>query len=124
MNEVVRALTSPQRVFWRSEVLTTPCPVPKERGAYAWFFKEVPDGVPSDGCHQQNGLTLLYTGISPHEAFKPTTKQNLRRRIHGHYRGNASGSTLRKTLEYISRRSRPTASCCGSFRRKGVRHVT
>jgi hypothetical protein len=98
MAEVVRALTNPQRVFSRSEVLAKPCPVPKERGVYAWFFKELPQGVPADGCYQHNGLTLLYTGISPHEAFKPTTKQNLRRRIQGHYRGNASGSTLRKTL--------------------------
>jgi hypothetical protein len=54
--------------------------------------------VPTGGCYQHNGLTLLHTVISPHEAFKPTTKQNLRRRIQGHYRGNASGSTLRKTL--------------------------
>jgi hypothetical protein len=98
LDDVVCALTSPQRVFSRSEVLTKPCPVPKERGVYAWFFKEVPQGVPTGGCHWQDGLTLLYTGISPHEAFKPTTKQNLRRRIQGHYRGNASGSTLRKTL--------------------------
>jgi hypothetical protein len=98
MEAVIRALTIPQRVFSRSEVLAKPCPVPKERGVYAWFFKEVPQGVPADGCYQHNELTLLYTGISPHEAFKPTTKQNLRRRIQGHYRGNASGSTLRKTL--------------------------
>jgi hypothetical protein len=98
MAEVVRALTNPVRVFARTEVLAKPCPVPAERGAYAWFFKEVPEGVPTDGCYRLDGLTLLYTGISPHEAFKPTTKQNLRRRIQGHYRGNASGSTLRKTL--------------------------
>jgi hypothetical protein len=79
--------------------------VPAERGAYAWFFKEVPQGVPTDGCYQQDGLTLLYTGISPHEAFKPTTKQNLRRRIQGHYRGNASSSTLRKTLGALLEKS-------------------
>jgi hypothetical protein len=91
-------LTNPVRLFSRSEVLTKPCPVPAKRGTYAWFFKGVPQGVPIDGCYQRDGLTLLYTGISPHEAFKPTTKQNLRRRIQGHYRGNASGSTLRKTL--------------------------
>jgi hypothetical protein len=95
---LVQALTTPQHVFSRSDVLVKLCPVPAERGAYAWFFKEVPQGVPTDGCYQHDGLTLLYTGISPHEAFKPTTKQNLRRRIQGHYRGNASGSTLRKTL--------------------------
>jgi hypothetical protein len=105
VQEIVRALTAPQRVFSRSEVLAQPCPVPKERGVYAWFFKEVPQGVPVSDCLQHGELTLLYVGISPHEAFKPTTKQNLRRRIQGHYRGNASGSTLRKTLGVLLERT-------------------
>jgi hypothetical protein len=60
MQEIVRALTAPQRVFSRSEVLAQPCPVPKERGVYAWFFKDVPPGVPPEGCYQLDGLTLLY----------------------------------------------------------------
>jgi hypothetical protein len=40
-------------------------------------------------------LTLLYVGISP---SRSTSRQNLRKRIRYHYRGNAAGSTLRLTL--------------------------
>jgi hypothetical protein len=98
LTDVVRTLTSPQRVFSRAEVLAKPCPVPKERGVYAWFFKEVPTGVPLADCLQHEDLKLLYVGISPHKAFKPTTKQSLHRRIRYHYAGNAYGSTLRLTL--------------------------
>jgi hypothetical protein len=61
-------------------------------------------GFPSvDGsdCERMEDLSLLYVGISP-RAFpkngKPLSKQTLRSRIRYHYRGNASGSTLRLTL--------------------------
>ena len=88
-------LTSPNAVFSRQAVLTKPCPVPSKPGVYAWFFKEIPGPVPTTGCVAKDGLTLLYIGISPKNAF---SRQNLRRRITYHYRGNAEGSTLRLTL--------------------------
>jgi hypothetical protein len=46
-------------------------------------------------------MTLLYVGISPKAPPKAggrPSKQNLRTRIRTHYRGNASGSTLRLSL--------------------------
>jgi hypothetical protein len=88
-------LTNPPILYPRSAVLSQPCPVPQDRGLYAWFFKEVPPSVPIDGCVAKDGITLLYVGISPKNE---TSTQNLRKRITTHFRGNAEGSTLRLTL--------------------------
>ena len=59
------SLLNPSRLWTRSEVLTRPCPVPREPGVYAWYFRCIPPGVPTSGCHTYQDLTLLYTGISP-----------------------------------------------------------
>ncbi len=94
----VTALINPKILVSRSAVLAKPCPVPQEPGAHAWFFKEVPVNVPTDGCITKHGLTLLYVGISPDKVGKPDIKQNLSKRITNHYRGNAEGSALRRSL--------------------------
>ncbi len=94
----VKALIKPSILYSRSAVLTQHCPVPQEPGAYAWFFKKVPHNVPTDGCITKDGMTLLYVGISPDKIGKPNSTQNLRKRITNHYRGNAEGSTLRRSL--------------------------
>lgn len=92
----IDALIRPSHIFSPAEVLATPCPVPASRGAYAWWFNTIPDGVPTDGCLQHEGHTLLYVGISPHGDQSDGT---LRKRIcRSHLKGNASGSTLRLTL--------------------------
>jgi hypothetical protein len=57
--------------------------------------------VPTEGCHRWDGAALLYVGISPKPPPRhggAPSRQNLRRRIRYHYRGNAAGSTLRLTL--------------------------
>lgn len=82
-------------LFTRAEILRQPDIIPSSRGVYAWFFRSVPPVVPADGCYVRNDLTLLYVGISPKNA---ASRQNLRKRITYHYRGNAEGSTLRLTL--------------------------
>jgi hypothetical protein len=61
----------------------------------------IPPAIDTSHCACSNGLTLLYTGISP--THPPTngrasSSQALRSRIKTHYVGNAEGSTLRKTL--------------------------
>jgi len=48
-----------------------------------------------DNCIVKDNLTLLYAGISPKDE---NSKENMRKRIKTHYRGNAEGSTLRLTL--------------------------
>lgn len=89
-----RGVCSAKRVFDK------PCPVPKSSGLYAWFFKEIPPGVPVEQCRKYNNLTLLYIGISPKSSPKKAgaKTQTLRTRIRNHYRGNAEGSTLRLSL--------------------------
>ena len=91
----MKSITEPSVLYSRSAVLSKPSPVPAERGLYAWFFKEIPGVTPTDGCIVKDELTLLYVGISPKNG---TSKENLRKRITYHYRGNAEGSTLRQTL--------------------------
>ena len=57
--------------------------------------------MPLDGTHQTEFGNLLYVGIAPREPRRSDSqpsKQNLRKRIRNHFRGNASGSTLRLTL--------------------------
>jgi hypothetical protein len=63
---------------------------------YAWYFRDIPALVPTDNCLILEGKTLLYIGIAP---STPKSRQSLLTRIiRNHYRGNASGSTLRRTL--------------------------
>ncbi len=88
----------PERTYSRTEVMSKPTPVPAVNGVYFWWFKEIPTGVPAEGCITCDGYTLLYVGISPDQRGKPNSRSNLRKRIKTHYSGNAAGSTLRRTL--------------------------
>ena len=90
------ALLVPQRLRSRTEVLTSSS-VPREAGAYAWYFRQVPPGVPLEGCVTKDALTLLYVGIVPKG---PGGKPNrvLAKRLREHYDSNAYSSTLRRTL--------------------------
>lgn len=88
----------PEKTFSRAEVMSRPTPVPAINGVYFWWFKEIPPGVPTEGCITQDGYSLLYVGISPDKKGKPNSRANLKTRIRTHYSGNAEGSTLRRTL--------------------------
>ena len=88
----------PEKTYSRTEVMSRPTPVPAVNGVYFWWFKEIPPGVPTEGCITSDGYTLLYVGISPDQRGKPNSRSNLRKRIKTHYSGNAAGSTLRRTL--------------------------
>jgi hypothetical protein len=94
----MEALIHPDHLHSRSEVLSNPSPVPATGGIYAWYFREIPGVTPTEGCAVSQGRTLLYVGISPDKAGKPNSTQNLRTRVRYHFKGNAEGSTLRKTL--------------------------
>ncbi len=87
-----------EHLYSRDEVLSNPCPVTKANGVYAFFFKEVPPGVPVDGCFTHDGLTLLYIAGSPDKKGKANSTQNLQQRVRYHFKGNADGSTLRRSL--------------------------
>ncbi|EPC4020287.1 GIY-YIG nuclease family protein [Enterobacter kobei] len=88
----------PDKTYSRTEVMSKPSPVPPVNGVYFWWFKEIPPGVPTEGCITSDGYTLLYVGISPDHRGKLNSRSNLRKRIKTHYSGNAAGSTLRRTL--------------------------
>ena len=97
----VRGFLSPERLWHRNEVLSRPCPIPAVPGVYGWWFERLPAEFDVSNCHQAEGITLLYTGISPKRPprnGRPASKGQLRQRIVTHYAGNAEGSTLRKTL--------------------------
>lgn len=65
MQAELASLLDPPRLWSRTEILARPCPVPREAGVYAWYFRSAPPGVPTDGCHTRHGAALLYVGISP-----------------------------------------------------------
>lgn len=88
----------PDKTYSRTEVMSRPTPVPAINGVYFWWFKEIPPGVPTEGCLTHEGYTLLYVGVSPNKKGKPNSRANLKTRIKTHYSGNAEGSTLRRTL--------------------------
>ena len=53
--------------------------VPASAGVYAWWFREIPSLVPTDGCVVHDGLTLLYVGIAPKappQKGKPPTSKH------------------------------------------------
>ena len=53
-----QGLLAPASLHTRSEVLARPSVVPAAPGVYAWYFDEIPRGVPTDGCHNFGGHTL------------------------------------------------------------------
>ena len=68
---------------------------PRRPGVYAWLFRARLPGVPLTDCFTRDGMSVLYVGISPESEASRAT---LRSRIRYHFRGNAEGSTLRRTL--------------------------
>jgi hypothetical protein len=74
-------ITPPERLFSRAEVLQRPSPVPTSNGLYAWYFREVPPVIPTDGCLTVDGKTLLYLGIAPDKANKPNIGASLLSRM-------------------------------------------
>lgn len=94
-------LLDPARVYSRDEVRARPSPVPARAGVYAWYFDEIPPGVPTEGCRVAGAGTLLYVGIAPREPpadGSAPSRQNLRTRVRAHFTGNAAGSSLRLML--------------------------
>ena len=90
--------------FTREQVFAEPSPVPNAPGAYGWWFRSLPESVDATGCEVRDGLTLLHVGISPTPppaSGKRPVSQDLHKRIRYHFggaRGNADGSSLRKSL--------------------------
>ncbi len=99
--DVLEPVVKPDRIWRWHKIRGLADRPPKGPGLYAWWFDEVPPGVPTEGTTRNGGLRLLYIGISPRRppgnGTRPS-RQTLRSRIRSHYRGKAEGSTLRMTL--------------------------
>ena len=94
-NDLLARLSGP---IDRETALSSNSPLPRTSGLYVWLFREAPPVVLTDACIEWNAAKLLYIGISPNKLSKPKSTQSLRSRIQYHLRGNAEGSTLRRTL--------------------------
>ncbi|MGI3900804.1 MAG: GIY-YIG nuclease family protein [Janthinobacterium lividum] len=100
-DDAVDQLLRPSRLWSAAELWASSAPIPRSPGIYAWYFDEIPPGVPAGDCHgTSDGLILLYVGISPREpkGAKPAGTRTIRHRLRDHLKGNAEGSTLRLTL--------------------------
>src|SRR4051812_39064797 len=61
---VIASLLRPARLWSAAEIVNRIAPVPRAAGIYAWYFDEIPPGVPTTGCHvAPHGQVLLYVGI-------------------------------------------------------------
>lgn len=60
---MIGALCRPARAYSRAEVLARPSPVPAAPGLYAWHFRGIPPSVSTEGCVENDGLSLLYVWI-------------------------------------------------------------
>jgi hypothetical protein len=101
MDRHIQRLLHPEHLYKASEVLCRPCPVPTSPGVYAWYFDDALPLIDSTACHRIDDRALLYVGISPKAPSLNglrASRSTLRQRIRTHYRGNAEGSTLRRTL--------------------------
>jgi hypothetical protein len=101
---LVHTLVRGSRIRGWPDLANDPKDPPRKPGAYAWWFRETPDLVPTAGTVERDSPRLLYVGISPSKPPKAgkQSSQNLRTRIRYHYGAspscNAFGSTLRFTL--------------------------
>jgi hypothetical protein len=91
-------ILNPSRIFALHEIKADPTLVPKERGAYGWWFDTSPPGVPIEKAQKLKGFHLLYVGIAP---SAPTSKRTLRDRLKNHCRGPIAVSTLRRSLAVL-----------------------
>lgn len=73
---------------------------PASPGIYGWWLKTSVLDVPEAPYQELDGHQLLYVGISPRKpsAAGHASNGNLRKRLVTHATGNASQSTLRRTL--------------------------
>jgi hypothetical protein len=101
--EKLQALLHPKDLILRRQVIGASSIVPPEPGVYALYFKRSPSpDIQLEKCHKWQGRYLLYVGTSP---SKPSSQANLRKRLSGHMRGNASRSTVRKSVGCLMSRA-------------------
>lgn len=96
LSRAAQQILAPGVLTHPSDVLSTPA----KPGIYGWWMRAGSLEVPAAAYRQHDGFELLYVGISPRKpsAAGRRSKGNLRKRLNQHVNGNASRSTLRRTL--------------------------
>ena len=81
--------------------------VPAQPGIYGWWVRSGSLDIPVADYQEHNGFELVYVGLSPRKpsAAGRLSKGNIRRRLNQHVNGNASQSTLRRTLGVLLKES-------------------
>jgi len=100
-SESIGAFFNPIHLWSGEEVVNRIAPVPDEPGVYAWYFRDFPNLIPTEGCAQKEDVTLLYVGVAPKKPptnGKKPSSQTIRKRIRKHLTGDAEGSTLRLSI--------------------------
>ena len=100
-SEATTWILSPSRLYTADDACAGTNYPPAVPGVYGWYFRNLPERIPVDGCATHGEWLLAYVGISPSKrrsADGRPSSQNLRTRVRYHFRGNAEGSTLRLTL--------------------------
>ena len=92
---IVDSILNPDRIASREEAIRPNSPIPRGNGVYAWYFRNISNVVPIDGCAKLDDYFLLYVGISPRNR---DSTGNLRKRIHTHFGKNLSHNASRSTL--------------------------
>lgn len=96
MNDTRAALLHPHQLYGRHQLLGRTSIAPAQAGIYAWYFRKSPSPqIDLEKCWRLADKWLLYVGISPSRA---SSNANIRKRVRLHMNGNASSSTLRKSL--------------------------
>lgn len=93
LNKIIKHFQSPVPFLSRKEVKSDS--IPNAPGLYGFYFRKYPSVVLDANTIQVDGFNLLYIGISPKGLG---TKQTLKGRIRKHLFGDASRSTLRKSM--------------------------
>lgn len=90
--ERARPLLSPGQVHSRDEVLARDSAIPARPGVYAWYFDELPPGVPRSGLHCRR---VRHAALRRNRTEAPAVERPGLRA--GSTSANASGTTSEAT---------------------------
>ncbi len=93
MDNIIKALTKPEKLYSCEEIFSRNAPDINEKGIYAVYFKNMPAFVSTDNCVVIENKTLFYIGKS--------SSKVLLKRFETHYTKRARHSTLRMSLGVI-----------------------
>ena len=97
VSNILSSFRNPSTFTNRAEAIQKNSTIPRSSGIYAWYFRNMPEVVPVEGCTQFECHHLLYVGISPRNE---EGDGNIRQRIQAHFGKNPSNNASRSTLRF------------------------